>query len=93
MPGIVRFNDISAGHTCWPPRRNDQASLNVFTNNKGTHRQTDHWPTHTCPPPHDGRLQIGSPNVFVNSLPVARSGDPVDCGDHALECSIDTFAN
>ncbi len=35
----------------------------------------------------------GSPNVFVNTLKMARKGDPVCCGSACATHSPDVFAN
>lgn len=89
----TRFDDLCTGHDCWPPRRNDQASPNVFVNKRGWHRQGDHWPTHCCSGAcHDGRLQTGSHTVFVNSKQAGRVRDPVDCGSKVAEGSPNVFA-
>ena len=42
MPGIVRLGDYCSGHDGYPPRPNDEASINVFVNSKGVHRVGDH---------------------------------------------------
>lgn len=94
MPKVVRLGDISLGHGCWPPRPNDSASPDVYANNIKVHRQGDHWAPHCCGPPcHDGNLVRGSLNVFVNNRQIARSGDPVSCGDFANVASPNVFAN
>ena len=92
MPAAVRFADYSAGH-CFEPRPNDEASPNVFINNKGAHRVGDHWPTHWCVVGHDGVMAEGSPNVFVNGKALARVGDPISCGDRTAEGSPNVFIN
>lgn len=92
MPEVTRLGDLCTGHGCWPPRPNDEASPDVFTNGIRTHRETDHWPVHCCGSCHDGNLEKGSRTVFVNGLPIARIGDPVDCGSHVAEGSPNVFA-
>ncbi len=78
MPAITRFDDRCTGHDCWPPRVNDEASSNVFVNNKGVHRLTDHWVAHTCRRnTHDGYLSSSSENVFANNLGIGRIGDHI----------------
>lgn len=92
MPAAHRLGDLDTGHGCWPPRPNDQASPNVFTNGIANHRQTDHWSTHCCPPPcHDSNLAAGSPTVYINGLQAARIGDPVACGSACATGSPDVF--
>ncbi len=93
MPKVVRLGDICSGHGCWPPRKNDQGSPNVFANNIKVHRKTDHWPVHCCNNDcHDGNISNGSGSVFVNGLGVARVGDPVSCGSTAAQGSQNVFA-
>lgn len=94
MPAIVRLGDESAGHGCFPPVPNDEASPNVFANGIPIHRLNDTQVIHCCGPAcHVGSQAQGSPNVFVNNLPVARMGDAYSCGDHCLEASPNVFAN
>lgn len=81
MPPATRLGDICTGHGCYPPRPNDQGSLNVFVNSLPWHRQGDHWVTHCCPPPcHDSVLGFGSSTVYVNGKQAGRIGDPIACG-------------
>jgi len=65
--------------------------MNVFVNDIGSHRETDDWAVHSCPPPHGGNLAHGSPTVFVNDLEKGRIGDPVDCGSFCATGSADVF--
>lgn len=93
MPGVARLGDICSGHGCWPPRPNDQASLNVYVNSINTHRESDHWVIHCCDDDcHDGALSRGSSTVFINGLPIARIGDPVSCGSSVAQGSSNVFA-
>ncbi len=89
MPPVTRLGDICTGHDSCPPRPNDQASPNVFTNNIPTHRQGDHWTVHCS---HDSVLASGSGTVFVNNKQVSRIGDPVACGSAVAEGSSNVFA-
>jgi uncharacterized Zn-binding protein involved in type VI secretion len=92
-PGVVRFHDESCGHGCYPRRPNDEASPNVFVNSRGAHRLHDHWMTHCCGIVcHDGRASSGSETVFVNSRPLCRNGDSIDCGGTMCEHSPDVYA-
>jgi uncharacterized Zn-binding protein involved in type VI secretion len=93
MPEAVRLEDNCTGHGCYAPRPNDQASPNVFINNKGSHRKTDHWVTHCCSYCHDSEAAEGSPNVFVNNLEKCRVGDAVACGSKMAEGSPNVFVN
>lgn len=96
MPPAVRQQDICTGHPpCYPPRPNVTWSGDVFINGLGAHRQTDAWAPHgvaLCPP-HKGSTAAGSPNVFVNGLPLARVGDPIDCGSLCAVGSPNVFVN
>ena len=94
MPPAHRKGDICTGHGCFPPRPSAQGSPNVFTNNIPQHRLTDAWSAHCCGPPcHGSVLCAGSPNVFANTLAVARKGDPVCCGSACATHSPNVFAN
>jgi hypothetical protein len=93
MPAAVRLGDMCTGHGCFPPRVNDTASENVFINNKGSHRQGDHWVTHCCSSCHDGTQASGSPNVFVNNKPKARVHDQISCGSKNAQGSPNVFVN
>lgn len=89
MPPVTRIGDICTGHGPCPPRPNDEASPDVFTNNLNTHRQGDHWITHCV---HDSVLAAGSATVFVNFKQIARIGDPIECGSAIAEGSSNVFA-
>ena len=93
MPKVVRLGDLCSGHGCYPPRGNCTASPNVFTNNIRQHRLTDQWPPHCCSVCHPGVTVEGSPNVFVNMLPIARQFDAIDCGSVCNQHSPDVIAN
>lgn len=93
MPAITRLGDLSAGHGGFPARPNIQASTNVFTNNKGVHRQGDAWAIHcsgdSC---HGGVLLQGSTTVFVNGKQCSRIGDTISCADTVGQGSPNTFS-
>jgi uncharacterized Zn-binding protein involved in type VI secretion len=91
--GVVRLGDMCTGHQCWPPRPNCGASMDVFTNKRGTHRVGDAWLVHCCfNICHPGVTTSGSNTVFVNNIPIARINDPVSCGSFCLGGSTDVFA-
>jgi uncharacterized Zn-binding protein involved in type VI secretion len=95
MPAVCRLGDIGTGHSCWPPRPNDQGSPNVFVNNLPAHRQGDHWVAHCCckiPQTHDSVLAAGSSTVYVNGKQLGRIGDPIACGSSVATGSPDVFA-
>ena len=90
---VVRLRDLCTGHGCWPPRPNDEASPNVFINRRGAHRLRDHWEVHCCGGGcHDGRAASGSRTVYVNSRPLCRIGDKVDCCSNMMTGSPNVFA-
>lgn len=46
------------------------------------------------PPPHvDAVMVQGSPDTFVNGLPLCRLNDLASCGCHVIIGSLDTFCN
>lgn len=98
MPASVRKDvDICTGHSCWPPRKPDMGSPNVFCNDHPVVRLTDHWVTHCCTvkpfPCHDSDSATGSPNVFANDLPKCRVGDQIACGSSMATGSPNVFIN
>ena len=93
MPGAARKEDVCTGHDCYPSRANDQASGDTFANNRGAHRQGDHWRTHCCGSCHDAKLAQGSPDVLVNSKPWGRCNDKVSCKSKVGSCSPDVILN
>ena len=95
MPPVTRLGDLSTADPCGaPPRPNSAASGDVFTNGKGTHRQSDAWVPHSCPSasPHDASTESGSSTVFVNGKQCARIGDPVSCGSTIAQGSANVFS-
>lgn len=84
MPPVVRVNnDISTGHSSFPPNMVSSGSTNVITNNCSTAREGDPMIPHGSPspsPPHGGSISKGSSKVFVNSVGIARITDPISCG-------------
>ena len=93
MPAVARLSDKCSGHDCFPPRKNDSASSDVFVNNKGVHRVGDHWIPHKCKKKmHDSTLAAGSSTVFVNGKAVGRIGDDVACGSVIAQGSPNVFS-
>ena len=93
MPAVARLNDTCTGEGCFPPRMNDSASGNVFVNNKGAHRQGDHWVVHCCGLScHDAVLSAGSSTVYVNNKQLGRVGDQIACGSVVAVGSGNVFA-
>ena len=95
MPGSVRLGDLCTGHGCYGGRVNASASGNVMINSKGAHRIGDSWTPHGCAvcPPHGASQSSGSPTVFVNSRPLARIGDAIDCGSQNSTGSSNVITN
>lgn len=94
MPGITLLSDVCTGHDCFSSRVSDTASVDVFVEGRGIHRQTDHWSTHCCPNHgcHDSILAVGSTSVFVNGLGCGRIGDMIECGSMVSTGSATVFA-
>ena len=96
MPAVVRLNDISTGDPCGAPQRpNSQGCAVSMVNSLPIHCATHAWQPHACPlsPPHGATTAAGSPNTFAESLPIARIGDPIDCGSSCQTGSPNTFVN
>lgn len=94
--GAVRLGDKCDGDAgAHPPRGNDEASTNVFVNNKGSHRLGDHWPDHSDLPGHESTAGTASPNIFVNKKKKCRIGNIVNppCGATMAEGSSNVFVN
>jgi len=99
MPAVVRVGDsLSTGHGC--AGSTTLASANqgsVFVN--GILAAVVGAPTvaHPFPPdppcaPHVANLNAGSPNVFIEGIPVGRVGDSADAGA-MTSGSPNVFAN
>jgi uncharacterized Zn-binding protein involved in type VI secretion len=94
MPAVSRLGDLCTGHGCFPSRPSISASGNVFAQGLAVQRVGDAWASHGCATcaPHGGALAAGSSKVFVNGKPMARIGDPVDCGSLVATGSSKVFA-
>lgn len=87
MPLVARGNGVdvvNTGHpVCVAPGQiaTLSGSSNVFVHNQPIHRKTDTNTPHThCPPVYSTNIVTHSPNVFANSLEVARLADTYSCG-------------
>jgi len=87
MPAVVRVGDpLSTGHGCVGSTTLASANQgSVFVN--GILAAVVGAPTvaHPVPPdppcaPHVANLNAGSPNVFIEGIPVGRVGDSADAG-------------
>jgi uncharacterized Zn-binding protein involved in type VI secretion len=92
MPGVVRENDLTAGHGCFVPEIPVTWSPNVYANNRKVIRNGDMRKVHPCPGDgaHPG-VYIGQHKVFVNNTDIQIKGDPLSCGDFCDMCSLNVF--
>lgn len=92
MPSVARFQDYCSGHGGYPPRKNNEASSNVFVNYRGWHRQSDGYQYHCndndC---HTAQLKTGSSTVYVNDLQAGRLSDPLSCGSAVIQGSTTVY--
>jgi uncharacterized Zn-binding protein involved in type VI secretion len=93
MPSVALLGCFCTGHDGYPSRPNISASEDVFCNDIAVHRQGDLWDIHCKESCHDAFTQDGSPDVFVNDLPLARVNDALSCGSLILTGSEDNFSN
>ena len=87
MPAVSRKGDsLSTGHICTSTTTLDTPGQGTcFANSILIARVSDPTVSHPFPPlppcaPHVANVNVGSPNVFVESLAVARIGDSADAG-------------
>lgn len=84
MPSAARVNDMTSGHTTYPPQTIIVGSPNVTCNNIPLARVGDKVSVHvnTVLPydAHDSVIAVGSSKVTCNNKPVARVGDSIACG-------------
>ena len=99
MPAISRKGDsLSTGHICTSTTTLDTPGQGTcFANSILIARVSDPTVSHPFPPlppcaPHVANVNVGSPNVFVESLAVARIGDSADSGN-MTSGSGNVFAN
>lgn len=99
MPAVVRVGDsLTTGHPCTAVTTLGGANQgSVFVN--GILAAVVGAPTvaHAAPPvppcpPHVANLNAGSPNVFIEGIPVGRIGDSADAGS-MISGSPNVFAN
>ena len=99
MPAVSRNGDsLSTGHICTSTTTLDTPGQGTcFANSILIARVSDPTVSHPFPPlppcaPHVANVNVGSPNVFVESLAVARIGDSADSGN-MTSGSGNVFAN
>ena len=87
MPAVSRKGDsLSTGHICTSTTTLDTPGQGTcFANGILIARVSDPTVSHPFPPnppcaPHVANVNVGSPNVFVEGLAVARIGDSTDQG-------------
>jgi len=87
MPAVSRKGDsLSTGHICTSTTTLDTPGQGTcFANSILIARVSDPTVSHPFPPnppcaPHVANVNVGSPNVFVEGLAVARIGDSTDQG-------------
>jgi len=87
MPAVSRKGDtLSTGHACVGTTTLDTPGQGTcFANSILIARVSDPTVSHPFPPnppcaPHVANVNVGSPNVFVEGLAVARIGDSTDAG-------------
>lgn len=93
MPGAVRLNDVTVGHSGFPPTELITSSSNVIINGRGSVRLGDDIKIHCNRSCHDGKVSSASPNVFVNGRAKARIGDSISCGDSIKSGSANVIVN
>jgi uncharacterized Zn-binding protein involved in type VI secretion len=86
MPGIARAGQDVAGGV------DSVGSPNVHIEGKPAVRIGDSINPHGRPPHTHAVMASGSSSVFVNNIPVCRSGDTATCG-HVTSGSGSVFAN
>tara|TARA_R110000782_G_scaffold102791_4_gene190156 strand:+ start:36186 stop:36473 length:288 start_codon:yes stop_codon:yes gene_type:complete len=90
MAKAAREGDLGTGHGGFPPRQCIQGSPDVTINGKAAHRTNDAWAVHVLGnSAHDSTMGQGSGTVTVNGMPLARVGDPVNCGSTVMLGSPD----
>tara|TARA_B100000902_G_scaffold211829_1_gene201441 strand:- start:247 stop:549 length:303 start_codon:yes stop_codon:yes gene_type:complete len=99
MPAVSRKGDsLSTGHICTSTTTLDTPGQGTcFANSILIARVSDPTVSHPFPPappcaPHVANVNVGSPNVFVEGLAVARIGDSTDAGE-MTSGSGNVFAN
>lgn len=89
MPAVVRIGDADTGdgNVLGTPQST------VFANNILVAVDGSQVSGHGEGEHADPRTANGSPNVFINFIPVNRVGDADTCGDTRVDGSSDVFVN
>lgn len=99
MPKVISDAPInlSQRHSTYTVSVPVKGSGTVFVNTFGAMRRGDSFTAHTNTvipyDTHYPKVAIGSPTVYVEGIPIARDGDPLDCGDVCDLGSVDVFAD
>lgn len=88
--GAARRGDLCSGHDDARPRPALRGSPDVEVNDRPALRVGDGFGKHGRAP-HEGKVRGGSATVTFNDQPVARSGDPIDCGSSVGNASDDVL--
>ena len=88
MPAIVRDGDpTTTGHGCdavttvtGPTGENSVYANGIAVETKGNPTSPHTIPSGSACVPHSAVINVGSPNVFVKGIEVARVGDSTDGG-------------
>lgn len=98
MPAVIRLNDMSTGHGCFPPTNLVSTPVSkTFVNGilAGVVSGSCQYTTHVCGivvHPSSGRTpSSGSSKTFIEGNPAARIGDDIACGDTCGEGSPNSF--
>lgn len=89
---IVRQNDQTVGHGCYPPQKVLIGSSNVFIEGIPAHRQGDAVQPHGCHGAHPTFGGSGSSTVKANGLSIQRISDKASCGSVYISGSSTVFA-
>jgi len=99
MPGAARTTDSTTSHSPCSPGACSTGSSNVYINNLMAFRVGDKNTPHGVPRPRRGCvphvtvLSQGSPDVFVNNIPLGRGDDSFSCGIKVGSRSGDVIVN
>lgn len=98
MPAIVRIDDTSTGHGCFPPTKLVATPVTkTYINGKlaGVQGEACQFISHACGiqvHPQSARyISGGASKTKIEGKPAARIGDPIACGDACSEGSPNTF--
>lgn len=98
MPAVIRLNDMSTGHGCFPPTALVATPVTKTYFNgilAGVVDQACVHAPHTCGlVTHGGETRApssGAAKTYIEGNPAARIGDDIACGDTCAEGSSNSF--